>query len=114
MSTISRFTAMFKNATNSTFGALGIALPIVFLPAAIYGYADMEVMSTMTQNAQDLVLTGGADHQGLLIVAALKLTGLDILLELIFGPIIAASAIYAVATRRENRDPTLYLSLIHI
>ena len=97
-------------ATESTLGSLGIALPIVLLPAAIYGYADMEIMGAMTQKAkQAAMLTGEMDmEQSLMVKAVLQLTGIDLLLELLFGPIIAASAIYTATSRREGRSPTLH------
>jgi hypothetical protein len=110
MSTFARLKTTYKIATNTTLGSLGIVIPMVIIPAAIYGYSEMEAMSSLTQQAQDLAGQGQAPNfeQSLLIGAALKLTALDIILELIFGPIIAAAAIYTVATKRDGREPTLY------
>jgi hypothetical protein len=110
MSTFSRLKSTIKTATDTTLGSLGIAVPMVIIPAAIYGFSEMEVMSALTRQAQDVAGQGQAPNfeQGLLIAAALKLTALDLILELIFGPIIAAAAIYTVATRRDGREATLY------
>ena len=110
MSTISRFKSTSKMATECTLGSLGIALPIVLLPAAIYGFADMEIMGAMTQKAKQAAMVTGEMNmeQSLMIKAVLQLTGIDLLLELIFGPIIAASAIYTATSKREGRSPTLH------
>ena len=40
--------------------------------------------------------------------AFLKQTALDIILEILVGPIVAASAIYTMATRRDGRSPSFY------
>jgi hypothetical protein len=110
MSTFSRLKSTAKQATDSTFGSLGIAIPLVMIPAAIYGYADVEIMGDLNREAQKATGLGGAMNieQSLMIEAMLTLTGLDLVLELIFGPIIAAGAIYTVSSRRNGRNPTLY------
>ena len=96
MSTISRFKSTSKMATECTLGSLGIALPIVLLPAAIYGFADMEIMGAMTQKAKHVAMVTGEMNmeQSLMIKAVLQLTGIDLLLELIFGPIISIRHLY--------------------
>ena len=54
------------------------------------------------------MLTSEMDMEQSLMVKAVLQLGIDLLLELLFGPIIAASAIYTATSRREGRSPTLH------
>ena len=72
MSTISRFKSTSKMATESTLGSLGIALPIVLLPAAIYGYADMEIMGAMQKAKKAAMLTGEMNMEQSLMIKAVE------------------------------------------
>ena len=105
MAQVSGFLSTLGRALGATLRGAGVALPAVLAYAVLFGGLELQLFEAM---GLDLGTARGGANQSDLIKWILTMAGLALGLEVLFGPIFAAVAVYVGRAYSQGSRFSLY------